>query len=268
MIPSDLLFYKYHGTGNDFILIEDGDASWEFRLSRQHIAALCARHTGIGADGLMLLQRTGGYDFRMVYYNADGGESSFCGNGSRCLVAFAYALGWIGDSAWFVASDGDHEAKVLPDGRVSVHMKSISEMTAHEKGLILDSGSPHFIREVACVDREDLIGEAHEIRYSEEFRDEGINVNLVEMSPTGISMRTYERGVEGETLSCGTGVTAAAIAWAARFSANGPGHVEVNTRGGQLEVQWEKGTYGFRDIWLTGPARQVYTGRFKLDQIL
>lgn len=260
----ELSFHKYHGTGNDFILIEDADATREFQLTRARIAALCDRQMGIGADGLMLLQRTGGYDFRMVYYNADGGESSFCGNGSRCLVAFAHALGWVSEHAWFVASDGDHEAKVLPDGRISVHMRSISAIQQHAAGIILDSGSPHIVLDVDDVDTVDLVRQAQAIRYSDEFREEGINVNVVQVTKCGLSMRTYERGVEGETLSCGTGVTAAAIAWASRFASDGHGQIEVETRGGQLEVRWERGTYGFRDIWLTGPAQHVFTGTVSL----
>lgn len=265
-ITVELPFHKYHGTGNDFILIEDADAAWEFKLNRSRIASLCDRHMGIGADGLMLLQRTGGYDFRMVYYNADGGESSFCGNGSRCLVAFAHSLGWVSEHAWFVASDGDHEAKVHPDGRISVHMRSISAIQEHAAGIILDSGSPHIVLDVKDVDAIDLMREAQDIRYSEEFREEGINVNVVQVKERGLSMRTYERGVEGETLSCGTGVTAAAIAWASRFGTDGHGQIEVETRGGQLAVRWERGTYGFRDIWLTGPAQPVFSGSIALEE--
>ncbi|MCF8237206.1 MAG: diaminopimelate epimerase [Saprospiraceae bacterium] len=259
-----LPFHKYHGTGNDFILIEDPDGLWEYRLSQPLIEALCARHTGIGADGLMLLQRTAGYDFRMVYYNSDGRESSFCGNGSRCLVAFAHSLGWIGKEAWFVASDGDHEARVLDEGLVSVHMKSIARVHPHGLGMVLDSGSPHYVTYVQDVDAEDLIHRAREIRYAPEFAEEGINVNLMEEVANGLKIRTYERGVENETLSCGTGVTASAIVWAGNQHSEGTGKVHVHTRGGELTVNWERGAYGFRNIWLTGPTKAVFTGIISL----
>lgn len=256
----ELPFIKYHGTGNDFILIEDGNGRWEYRLNKTAIAQLCDRHTGIGADGLMLLQRTGGYDFRMVYYNSDGGESTFCGNGSRCLVAFAHSLGWVGEEAWFVAADGDHEARVISPDRISVHMRSIAKIHPHGSGVVLDSGSPHFVTWVTDLDTMDLIGQAHRIRYAPEFRQEGINVNFIEEQEDGLRIRTYERGVEGETLSCGTGVTAAAIAWAQRFSDDGQGLLSITTKGGALTVEWERGHYGFRHIWLTGPARKVFQG--------
>ncbi len=255
---TQLSFSKYHGTGNDFILVEDPDGSWEYRLTQPVIEGLCTRHTGVGADGLMLLQRTAGYDFRMVYYNSDGRESSFCGNGSRCLVAFAHRLGWIGKEAWFVASDGDHEARVLDGGQISVHMKSIALVKPHGSGVVLDSGSPHYVTVVPDVDREDLIRRAHQIRYAPEFAGEGINVNLMAEVNDGLRIRTYERGVEDETLSCGTGVTASAIAWAAERAGEGNGQVDIQTRGGQLSVSWEKGHYGFRNIWLTGPATLVF----------
>ncbi len=260
-----LPFHKYHGTGNDFILIEDPEGLWEYRLSQPLIEALCTRHTGIGADGLMLLQRTAGYDFRMVYYNSDGHESSFCGNGSRCLVAFAHQLGWIGKEAWFVASDADHEARVLDDGKISVHMKSIARVQPHGPGVVLDSGSPHYVTWVPDVDQEDLIHRAHQVRYAPEFSKEGINVNLLEECEGALKIRTYERGVEDETLSCGTGVTASAIAWAANQQAEGHGQVQIHTRGGDLSVSWERGYYGFRNIWLTGPAMAVFKGTVPLS---
>lgn len=259
--PDRLPFYKYQGTGNDFILIEDADGAWEFRLNRPLIAAMCDRRFGIGADGLMLLQKTGGYDFRMVYYNADGGESSFCGNGSRCLVALAHRLGWIGREAWFVASDGDHEARIDADGRVAVHMRSVKEVTAREGGdWVLDTGSPHYVRFVPDAEGADLVRLARAIRYSAAYREEGINVNLVTSGEAGLQMRTYERGVEDETLSCGTGVTAAVVSWAAQNRWTGRHEVRVHTRGGELQVGLEGGSYGFRDIWLQGPAEAVFEG--------
>ena len=261
-----LNFLKYHGTGNDFILVEDAQGDWELSLTKDRIAHLCHRHFGVGADGLILVQKTGGYDFRMVYYNSDGGESSFCGNGARCAVAFAHHLGWIGQAAWFVAADGDHEARILEDGRIGVHMRSISKVTPHHDDLILDSGSPHYVRFVPDVASVDLVAKAREVRYGPRFRDQGINVNFVEPTAGKLLVRTYERGVEAETLSCGTGVTAAAIAWAYRQGVEGLGQVAIETPGGDLEVQWELGQpYGFRHIWLRGPATMVFGGQITLD---
>ncbi len=255
-----LSFYKYHGTGNDFILVEDASGSWEMALQKSQIASLCNRHFGIGADGLMLLQKTGGYDFRMVYYNADGRESTFCGNGSRCMMAFAHHLGWIGEEAYFVAADGDHEARIDHEGRISVHMRSVLSIEREGNDFIINSGSPHYIRFVKDVEHMDLNTVAHSIRCSDPWKVEGINVNLVQEVDDMLLIRTYERGVEDETLSCGTGVTAAAIAWASLSGRKGLNKVEVQTKGGMLDVHWEAGSFGYRDIWLTGPAKQVFSG--------
>jgi len=263
----DLHFHKYVGTGNDFVMVADPDAQWEYRLDRGLIARICDRHFGVGADGLILLQRTGGYDFRMVYYNADGGESTFCGNGSRCLVAFARQLGWIGEEAWFVASDGDHEARILGDGQVSVHMRSVREVLDHQGDLVLDSGSPHLVRTVSGVASLDLLPLARAIRYAPPFAAEGINVNVMEPGAEGLCVRTYERGVEGETLSCGTGVTAAAIAWAHSQGLTGRHTFAVKTPGGNLTVSLEAGTYGYREVWLTGPACEVFSGTLDLQRM-
>lgn len=257
----DLPFEKYQGTGNDFVLVADPDGRWEMALDRARIAALCDRHFGIGADGLILLQQTGGYDFRMVYYNADGAESTFCGNGSRCAVAFARSLGWTIDKAWFVAADGDHEARIDPDGHIAVHMRSVREVTPHGEDDVLDTGSPHLVRWVADPESVDLVRIARKIRYAPPFAEAGINVNLVRETEDGIlQMRTYERGVEAETLSCGTGVTAAAVSWVSRKAGTGKFDCRVLTRGGALTVHLEAGSWGFRDIWLHGPAEPVFRG--------
>lgn len=257
-------FYKYEGTGNDFVLVQDPDGSMEFRLDRPAIARICDRHFGVGADGLMLLQKIGGYDFRMVYFNSDGRESTFCGNGSRCIVALAQRLGWIADEAFFVAADGDHEARLVNPGRVAVHMRSVREVGKVGDDCMLDTGSPHYVRFHPDVSSADLVFLARSIRYAPPWKEEGVNVNLVEERSDGLFVRTYERGVEGETLSCGTGVTASAIAWASRNAGFGPGSVQVSTPGGDLVVRWEAGHYGFRDVWLEGPARMVFQGEYTL----
>jgi diaminopimelate epimerase len=263
----ELNFHKYVGTGNDFVMVADPVAQWEYRLDRRLIARICDRHFGVGADGLILLQRTAGYDFRMVYYNADGGESTFCGNGSRCLVAFARQLGWIGEEAWFVASDGDHEARILGEGLVAVHMRSVREVRDHQGDLVLDSGSPHLVRTVPDAASADLLPLARAIRYAPPFAGEGINVNVMEPGADGLFVRTYERGVEGETLSCGTGVTASAIAWAHRQGLTGRHEIAVRTPGGNLSVSLEAGAYGYREVWLSGPALEVFRGSLDLHRM-
>lgn len=259
-----LPFFKFEGTGNDFVIVEDADGRMEMMLDRTAIARICDRHFGVGADGLMLLQRIGGYDFRMVYYNSDGRESTFCGNGSRCIVSLAHRLGWIGREAFFVAADGDHEAKLDGPDLVAVHMRSVREVRLAGSDLVLDTGSPHYVRFMEDVASADLVPTARAIRYAAPWSEEGINVNLVEVRGEGLYVRTYERGVEAETLSCGTGVTASAIAWASRVGAQGTGSVRVTTPGGDLNVRWEAGSYGFRDVWLEGPARLVFRGEYLL----
>jgi diaminopimelate epimerase len=260
-------FHKYQGTGNDFILMEDADGSLEFLLTRRWIAHLCDRRFGIGADGLILLQKTAGYDFRMVYYNADGAESSFCGNGSRCIVAHAHRLGWIRQEAWFVASDGDHEAVVHADGTIAVHMRSVKDWQWEAEDLILDTGSPHYIRIMDQMPLGDIVEQAQRIRYNPIWKAVGINVNFLAQVGDQLHVRTYERGVEGETLSCGTGVTASALAWAIQQKHTGLGRVTVVTPGGQLSVNWEAGTFGFRDVWLSGPALRVFGGEVQLEDL-
>lgn len=257
-------FFKFEGTGNDFVIVQDADGRMELMLDRKAIARICDRHFGIGADGFMLLQKIGGYDFRMVYYNSDGRESTFCGNGSRCIVALAHRLGWIADEAFFVAADGDHEASLHHPERIAIHMRSVKEVRKVGYDFVLDTGSPHYVRFLDEVSSVDLVPMARSIRYAEPWSEEGINVNLVEENTEGLFVRTYERGVEAETLSCGTGVTASAIAWASRNHVPGKGSVKVSTPGGDLVVRWEAGSYGFRDVWLEGPARMVFQGEYPL----
>ena len=201
-------FYKYHGTGNDFILIDNRKK--EINLDTHQIAMLCDRHFGIGADGLMMLENAAGYDFRMVYYNSDGNESTMCGNGGRCITAFAHKLGLIENHASFVAIDGVHHAKINADKNISLDMIDVTNIEHYEDHLILNTGSPHYITWVKDTDKVDVFYEGRKIRNHERFQPKGININFVQRLNDGIKVRTYERGVENETLSCGTGVTAAA----------------------------------------------------------
>lgn len=257
-------FSKYQGTGNDFVIIDNRDGKIVHTDSKL-IERLCNRKFGIGADGLILLEEELGFHFKMVYFNADGRESTMCGNGGRCIVAFAKQLGLIEDKASFVAIDGPHEAKI--EGvRVELKMNNVDTVQQNEDHYVLDTGSPHYVKFVADKLQVNVFEEGRAIRQSAPFQAEGINVNFVEHTAAGIGVQTYERGVEDETLSCGTGVTAAAIAFAIDRAHFGALHVPVQTKGGLLAVKLNRGTDNFTDIWLCGPARFVYQG--EIDPVL
>ncbi len=250
-------FSKYQGTGNDFIIIDNRQNN--ISLTSKNISFLCDRHFGIGADGLMLLQLKDGYDFEMIYYNADGNQSSMCGNGGRCLTQFAKDCGIVKDNYTFLASDGIHEA-FYNEGWIHLKMKDVDYIIDHHGDYIVDTGSPHFIKVVDHVMEMDVYKQGNEIRYSKDFKAEGINVNFVEIiDEDGIIVRTYERGVENETYSCGTGVTAAALVFA--HNEIGFNRVEIQTKGGLLAVEFDKtGDTSFSNIWLCGPALFVFKG--------
>ena len=262
-------FHKYQGTGNDFIILDDRARAFD-ETDQARIAALCHRRFGIGADGLMLLREREGYDFEMVYFNADGAPSSMCGNGGRCLVAFAKYLNIIAESAYFLAVDGPHEARVAPDGTVRLHMVDVAAPQPAEGGeeddVFLHTGSPHHVHfldphEHPTLAEFNVFAAGHDIRYDQAYDPTGTNVNFVEVPADPAqpwSVRTYERGVEDETYSCGTGVTAVALA-ASRRGATSP--VRLSTPGGQLEVAFEeKPDGGFTNVWLSGPAVRVFGG--------
>ena len=266
-------FWKYQGAGNDFVMVDQRDQQWLTRADTQRIAWLCDRHFGIGADGLILLQRHPDYDFEMIYFNSDGRESTMCGNGGRCIVTFAHHLGMVGSQCRFLAIDGPHEARIDTNAatepgelRVELHMQDVPRVERHGEAYVLNTGSPHYVRFVDELARLDMVNEGRAVRYSDAFRSEGINVNLVQPGEAGFDIRTYERGVEDETLACGTGVTAAAIAWFVRGQRTPPGgqHVEVapiKALGGALAVHFDAQADGsFRNIQLIGPARRVFSG--------
>lgn len=257
-------FYKYQGTGNDFIIADNRKG--EYSLNTTKIHELCDRRFGIGADGLMLLNQKAGFDFEMKYYNSDGKEGSMCGNGGRCLVKFAYNLGIHRELYRFVASDGIHEAEIDTDGIVSLKMKDVKSVRKFHNDFILDTGSPHYIKMVSNVMDIDVYKKGSEIRNSKEFEEEGINVNFVEQMREAdkILVRTYERGVEDETYSCGTGVTAAALI--CYHNENGFNDVEVKTLGGTLTVEFDRlDDNKYENIWLCGPAEKVFEGTVDLD---
>ncbi len=250
-------FSKYHGTGNDFVIIDNRDGN--IVLSKEQIHFICHRHFGIGADGLMLLGLKEGYDFKMTYFNADGAEGSMCGNGGRCLTQFAYDSGIHKNKFRFIATDGEHEAFFGDHQWIHLKMKNVYQITRHQNDAILNTGSPHYVKEVLNLDTLNVTEEGRRIRYSVQFEEKGINVNFVELKEKYIQVRTYERGVEDETYSCGTGVTATALVFA--HNEKGFNRVEVETKGGQLAVEFEKmGESHFEDIWLCGPAQFVFKG--------
>ncbi len=251
-------FTKYQGTGNDFVIIDNRNPHYLTRKDTEIIKRLCDRKFGIGADGLILLQALEAYDFEMVYFNADGRESTMCGNGGRCVTAFAKKIGVIDQEATFLAIDGPHQIKIDANNWVQLHMKDVDKIEIGEDYFIMDTGSPHYVVFVEDISDLNIVELGQSIRYSERFRKEGINVNFVEQKKEGIEVATYERGVEDETLSCGTGVTAASLAYA--IQQNSQKEIPVLTKGGQLSVRFEKEGNQFKNIWLCGPAQAVFEG--------
>lgn len=256
-------FFKYQGTGNDFIVLDNRKAHYD-QLSDKQVKLMCDRHFGIGADGLMMLSESETSDFEMTYYNADGKSSSLCGNGSRCIVKFAEMLGIHKDTYLFKASDGLHKAEIDRNGIVRLKMNNVNEVENHFEYFVLNTGSPHYVKPSAEVKDMDIVELGRAIRYSHRFAKEGINVNFVEeLASDEIFVRTYERGVENETLSCGTGVTASALISA--HNDYGFNRVEVHTPGGRLSVEYDKiDDDHYKNIWLSGPADMVYKGQISV----
>ena len=251
-------FYKYQGTGNDFIMIDDREKEFDL-TDNDLIAALCERRMGIGADGLILLREHDTLDFEMIYFNADGKESSMCGNGGRCIIAFAQMLEMIENETTFMAIDGEHKGRLMDDG-IYLQMQDVKKIEGVGDGLVLNTGSPHYIEMVDELDYIDVDKQGRKIRNSAPFKKDGINVNFV-LDASELQVRTYERGVEAETLSCGTGVVATAIAM---HYANCIEEtlVNVKTKGGELTVSFEEFNGGYRNIWLSGEASMVFAGEF------
>ena len=258
-------FYKYQGAGNDFILLDNRQEKYS-KITNSQVKKCCDRHFGIGADGLMLLNSKEDYDFEMIYYNSDGREGSMCGNGGRCIVQFASMLGIKKNKYLFTATDGVHEAEIDLEKQVKLKMNDVGKVEFSLDHYVLNTGSPHYIKFVPQAEELDVVEEGGKIRNSKEFAENGINVNFVEiLSEDQIYVRTYERGVENETLSCGTGVTASALM--AAHNDNGFNRVEVKTKGGDLSVEFEKiSDSRFKNIWLCGPATFVFSGDIEIKE--
>jgi diaminopimelate epimerase len=258
MNDMELEFYKYQGTGNDFIMIDNRNLIFD-AADLALVKRLCDRRFGIGADGLILIKEKEGFDFEMVYFNADGSQS-MCGNGARCAVAFSKFLGLLTDECRFYAIDGPHVAR-YHEGEVELGMSSVDSINEVGDDFFLNTGSPHYVRLVENVREYPVVAEGARIRYSEAYPD-GTNVNFVSViSDEEIFVRTYERGVEDETLSCGTGVTACALVFGRE---RGKNEVGIQTLGGRLKVRFAATPECFQDILLIGPAELVFSGRIEV----
>ncbi len=254
-------FSKYQGTGNDFIIIDNRDNATT--LTKKQIAQICDRRFGVGADGLMFLENHPSLDFNMRYFNSDGNESTMCGNGGRCLVAFAQSLAIIGKETTFNTIDGTHKAFIKQKDIVALQMQDVTEVLRMDGHYFVDTGSPHYVIFLQDIKAMDVYTEGNKIRESNRFAPEGVNVNFVEMNNKKLFVRTYERGVENETLSCGTGVTAAAICASKELNTD-KNTFDISTRGGDLQVSFERDpNHRFTNIWLTGPAKFVFKGEYE-----
>jgi diaminopimelate epimerase len=262
-------FHKYHGAGNDFIIIDNRNN--QFPNNRTEIISkLCNRQFGIGADGLMLLSIAKEVDFDMKYFNSDGNEGTLCGNGGRCITAYAYDSGIIKENMDFLAIDGRHIAVIVEkkgnSKTIKLKMNDVNNIEDNKTWFFLNTGSPHYVQYVENVEEYDVFNKGRSIRNSGRFSSEGTNVNFIEQKDSYLFVRTYERGVENETLSCGTGVTASAIISAVnRKMPYGINEINVKTTGGFLKVQFERvAEISFRNIWLEGPATFVFKGEIEI----
>ena len=249
-------FHKYHGAGNDFIIIDDRENLFD-KKNQAFIQKLCSRRFGIGADGLILLENDSESDFRMVYFNADGNESSMCGNGGRCIVAFAKKLDIISGKTKFIAIDGLHYAEIDDNNYVKLQMKDVETINNIDGDFVSDTGSPHYVK-IVKEHTTNFVEEAKTIRNSQEYQAKGINVNFITINDRFIDIRTFERGVENETLACGTGCVAAALS--VMELQNNTNKVLLKTKGGNIEVTATKTDKGYQNVYLYGPTEFVFAG--------
>jgi diaminopimelate epimerase len=258
----EIVFEKYHGTGNDFIMIDDADKLLDTKKV-DWVKKIAKRKFGIGADGVILIRPHLKYDFEMIFFNPDGSQS-FCGNGSRCAVAFAVKLGYVKqNTTTFLSTDGVHNA-IVKEGLIALQMNDVNEQSLIKNDYYINTGSPHYITYVNDAKKVNVFKEGRKIRYSDTYKDSGVNVNFVqEINNRFIFVRTYERGVEDETYSCGTGVTASALSFALKNNIK-EGEIKVETIGGELSVSFKQNGSVFTDIWLKGPATYVFKGEIEI----
>ena len=265
-IKMSFTFYKYQGTGNDFVILDNRTLTFP-KYDTKIIEKICDRRFGIGADGLMLLEKADGYDFKMVYFNADGNESTMCGNGGRCLVAFAKQIQIIDKKANFIAVDGPHFATIDDNHIVSLQMIDVKEVNVHTNYTFLNTGSPHHVELVKNIENYPVKENGAQLRYSDLYGKSGSNINFVEPIDTNVfRLRTYERGVEDETLSCGTGATAAAIAMHKNGLATS-NDISLQVQGGTLKVNFTFQNNIYSNVFLIGPAKFVFSGTIEIDQL-
>ncbi len=263
-IKMNIHFFKYQGAGNDFILIDNRDLSFK-STDKDAVLQLCNRRFGIGADGLMLLQNHADYDFEMLYFNSDGNLGSMCGNGGRCIVAFAKHLGVIDQETDFLAVDGPHYAKISEEGNwVDLQMIDIDTINKDGEAYVLNTGSPHYVAAMQNLKDYDVYLNGKAIRNNETYKKEGINVNFVEDKGDHLFVRTFERGVEDETYACGTGVTAVALSMAQHNQQTGHIETPVKVLGGDLKIQFDYDGKKFTNVFLCGPAEQVFEGEISI----
>ncbi|MFD1629594.1 diaminopimelate epimerase [Pseudopedobacter beijingensis] len=257
-------FYKYQGAGNDFVIVDNRKEGINHH-NPAFIAKICDRRFGVGGDGMMFLQDKPGYDFEMVYYNSDGQPSSMCGNGGRCIVAFAHDLGVIQGETNFLAVDGEHYAKISDSGTwVSLQMIDVDVIKNDGEDYVLNTGSPHYVHLTSGLNQQNMFEEGRKIRYNDVYREEGINVNFVEDKGNYLFVRTYERGVEDETYACGTGVTAVALAMAKHRQTIGTISTPIKVLGGDLNIRFDYDGKRFYNIYLEGPAKKVFEGNINV----
>jgi diaminopimelate epimerase len=259
-------FSKYQGAGNDFIIIDDRDKV--FPVSTELIKKLCDRHFGIGADGLMLLSNSAEDDFLMRYFNSDGNESTMCGNGGRCITHFANKLGLINSSTVFWGIDGIHKAELTNKNYVRLKMKDVDEVENIDDNYFIDTGSPHYVSFVRDIDAVDVNREGKLIRQSINVSKGGTNVNFIQVLEDDVlKIRTFERGVEAETLACGTGAVASSIAYSLFFESDNS-RIKLIAAGGELIVNFDKEESTFKNIWLEGPANHIFDGTIDVSSFL
>jgi len=259
-------FCKYEGAGNDFIMIDNRKGN--FMPESEAINRLCDRHFGIGGDGLILLENDLHHDFSMRYFNADGNEGTMCGNGGRCIAWYARNSGFDKNKFVFRASDGIHEAEILEandtQSLVKLRMNDVSEINKNGLNMMVNTGSPHLLVQVKNIDNIDVYNLGRKFRYNEAFGDDGINVNFMKITDGEINLRTYERGVENETLACGTGAVASAVV-ALFMDCRLTSPIKIKAKGGRLKVFAKRKNDGFTEIWLEGPAKFVFRGEITVD---
>ena len=255
-------FAKYHGAGNDFVIFNGIDLR-AFVLTEKQIIKICDRRFGIGADGILILKNHVDYDFRMTYFNADGSRGSFCGNGGRCIVAFIHQLGLIKEKTCFIADDGIHHARVIQKDWIELKMCDVTDIQPVLDGHYLHTGTEHYVEIVSELTEVNVDKRGKELRFNSTFKPNGTNVNYVKIANDQLDIRTYEKGVEAETLACGTGAIAAVIVAIQKENKIGSSQYKVNARGGQLEVRVHYNGVQFTDIWLCGGAAFVFKGTYE-----